>query len=153
MDRSKENILERIRSVSAEKDILAEISKILYEEVGHYDWVGFYLVNPEDENELLLGPFSGEPTEHVRIPVGRGICGQAVATQSVFVVPDVSLEDNYLSCSPHVRSEIVVPLIEGEEVWGEIDVDSHTPDAFTAEDRHFLEEVAVLLSERRRNRG
>ncbi|HPJ69640.1 MAG TPA: GAF domain-containing protein [Candidatus Mcinerneyibacteriales bacterium] len=153
MDRSKEKILERIRSVSAEKDILAEISKILYEEVGHYDWVGFYLVNPEDENELLLGPFSGEPTEHVRIPVGRGICGQAVATQSVFVVPDVSLEDNYLSCSPHVRSEIVVPLIEGEEVWGEIDVDSHTPDAFTAEDRHFLEEVAVLLSERRRNRG
>lgn len=153
MDRSKEKILERIRSVSAEKDILAEISKILYEEVGHYDWVGFYLVNPEDENELLLGPFSGEPTEHVRIPVGRGICGQAVATQSVFVVPDVSLADNYLSCSPHVRSEIVVPLIEGEEVWGEIDVDSHTPDAFTAEDRHFLEEVAVLISERRRNRG
>lgn len=153
MDRSKEKILERIRSVSAEKDILAEISKILYEEVGHYDWVGFYLVNPEDENELLLGPFSGEPTEHVRIPVGRGICGQAVATQSVFVVPDVSLADNYLSCSPHVRSEIVVPLIEGEEVWGEIDVDSHTPDAFTADDRHFLEKVAVLISERRRNRG
>lgn len=153
MNSEYREILERIRAVPSGQDILAEISKILYNGVSHYDWVGFYLINPEKSDELLLGPFSGEPTEHVRIPVGRGICGQAVATQSVFIVPDVSLEENYLSCSPHVKSEIVVPLTDGEEVWGEIDIDSHTPDAFTPEDRTLLEEVAATLSERRKSRG
>lgn len=153
MNREYREILEQIRAIPGEKDVLAEISRILYNGISHFDWVGFYLINPEKNDELLLGPFSGEPTEHVRIPVGRGICGQAVATQSVFIVPDVSLEENYLSCSPHVRSEIVVPLTDGEDVWGEIDIDSHTPDAFTSEDRTLLEEVAATLSERRGSRG
>jgi|MTBAKSStandDraft_2_1061841.scaffolds.fasta_scaffold01210_5 GAF domain-containing protein len=153
MNREYREILERIMAVPEDKDILAEISRILYNRISHFDWVGFYLINPENKDELLLGPFSGEPTEHVRIPVGRGICGQAAATQSVFVVPDVSLEENYLSCSPHVRSEIVVPLAHGELVWGEIDIDSHTPDAFTSEDRILLEEVAEYLSQRRGSRG
>ncbi|HHH84758.1 MAG TPA: GAF domain-containing protein [Firmicutes bacterium] len=146
-------ILEQIKAIPAETDMLAEISKILYNGIVHFDWVGFYMINPENKNELLLGPFSGEPTEHVRIPVGRGICGKAAAIKSVFIVPDVSLEENYLSCSPHVKSEIVVPLKDGEEVWGEIDIDSHTPDAFTPEDRIFLEEVASLLSEWRGRHG
>jgi GAF domain-containing protein len=150
MNSPYKTVLNEIKNMNTDKDILAEIAKLLYCSFDAYDWVGFYLVNPENEDELLLGPFSGEPTEHVIIPVGRGICGQAVATQSVFVVPDVSLEENYLSCSPHVRSEIVVPLKDKENVWGEIDIDSHQPDAFTDEDRLFLEQVADFISQRRK---
>ncbi|HDS03005.1 MAG TPA: GAF domain-containing protein [Firmicutes bacterium] len=150
MNSPYKTVLNEIKNMNTDKDILAEIAKLLYCSFDTYDWVGFYLVNPENEDELLLGPFSGEPTEHVIIPVGRGICGQAVATQSVFVVPDVSLEENYLSCSPHVRSEIVVPLKDKENVWGEIDIDSHQPDAFTDEDRLFLEQVADFISQRRK---
>jgi len=98
---------------------------LLVENVPHYDWVGFYLVD-KAKKELVLGPFVGEPTEHVRIPFGRGICGQAAERRTTFVVQDVSKEGNYLACSPKVKSEIVIPLFKGGEIIGELDIDSHT---------------------------
>ena len=92
---------------------------------------------------LVLGPYSGESTEYVRIPFGKGICGQAADSGETFVVDDVSTEDNYLSCSVSVRSEIVIPLVSSDgELLGELDIDSHTPRGFPPEDVRFLEWVA-----------
>ena len=95
---------------SKDPNKLQMICKLLKEEVDHYDWVGFYLVDELDDRMLVLGPFSGEPTQHVRIPFGRGICGQAAETGRLFLIQDVAAVDNYLSCSSDVRSEIVLPI-------------------------------------------
>ncbi|MGC9520388.1 MAG: GAF domain-containing protein [Anaerolineae bacterium] len=120
---------------------LEALCALLRDQVPHYDWVGFYLVDSEAERELVLGPYVGAPTEHTRIPFGEGICGQAADTEQTFIVQDVSLETNYLSCSPDVRSEIVVPLVRDGEVLGELDIDSHALSPFTAQDHAFLEQV------------
>lgn len=125
---------------------LAGICKILNERLPHYDWVGFYLVNPAHPRELLLGPFVGAPTEHIRIPFGKGICGQAAASEEVFVVDDVARETNYLSCSPFVRSEIVLPIFHDGNIVGELDIDSHIAGNFDIDDRVFLTELCRNLS-------
>lgn len=117
------------------------LCNLLHEEVPHYDWVGFYLVAPGAEM-LVLGPYQGASTDHVRIPWGGGVCGQAAERDETIIVPDVRQEGNYLACSIHVRSEIVVPVRSGGTVIAEIDIDSHTPAAFTEEDRLFLEALA-----------
>jgi L-methionine (R)-S-oxide reductase len=119
---------------------------LLAERVAHYDWVGYYLVDPESPRELFLGPYVGEPTEHGRIPFGRGICGQAAETEETFIVQDVTAESNYLSCSLSVRSEIVVPVFHEGRIVGEIDIDSHALAPFTEEDRALLERVAELTA-------
>ncbi len=95
-------------------------------EMAKCDWVGFYLVDPHREERLVLGPFSGEPTEHTSIAFGEGICGQAADTLQVFVVDDVEAESNYLSCSPSVKSEFVAPVMMKGVLVGELDIDSHT---------------------------
>jgi putative methionine-R-sulfoxide reductase with GAF domain len=109
---------------------LQAVCELLKAEVPHYDWVGFYLTDPNAERELVLGPFAGEPTEHVRI----------------LIVPNVAAETNYLSCSPTVKSEIVLPILKAGEVMGELDIDSHTIDAFSEEDRAFLLKVCYAAS-------
>ena len=125
--------------------LLERVCGLLKERVESYDWVGFYLVDPERERELVLGPFAGEPTDHKRIRFGQGICGQAADLLKVFIVPDVTKESNYLSCSAQVRSEIVIPLFRGETLVGELDIDSHLPDPFDEKDRLFLEKVGALV--------
>lgn len=107
--------------------------------------MGFYIVD-SSQRELLLGPFAGRPTQHVTICFGRGICGQTVEKGETLVVQDVSEEANYLSCSPKVRSEIVVPVLREGEIVGELDIDSHTLAPFSGEDRAFLEEVCDMVS-------
>ncbi len=126
---------------------LHAVCALLEKRVAHYNWVGFYRVDPTHKRELVLGPFVGAPTEHTRIAFGQGICGQAADTEMTFVIQDVSQETNYLSCSPHVKSEIVVPVFKHGTVVGEIDIDSHTLAPFTEADRAFLEQVAVLVAE------
>lgn len=111
-----------------------------------FGWVGFYLVDPGEPGSLVLGPFSGEPTVHVRIPFGRGVCGRAASTLETIVVADVSSDSDYLACSPTVRSEIVIPVFHSGRLVGELDMDSDTPSAFTPGDREFLEEIASLFS-------
>src|SRR5580698_3216358 len=97
----------------------------------NYDWTGFYMLDPNDSQTLVLGPFVGDPTPHVRIPVTEGICGAAVASGESVIVDDVNADLRYLSCSIHTRSEIVVPIYAHQVVIGEIDIDSHTRATFT----------------------
>lgn len=125
---------------------LRQICELLGDQIPYYDWVGFYLVDPENPNELVLGPYIGEPTDHIRIPFGRGICGQAAERKETFVIQDVSSQDNYLSCSINVRSEIVVPIMLDGRVIGEIDIDSHMVGPFTDEDSEFLKRLAELIA-------
>jgi L-methionine (R)-S-oxide reductase len=110
-----------------------------------YDWTGVYLL--ETEGTLVLSHFIGAPTPHTRIPLSKGICGAAAREKQTLIVPDVQADPRYLSCSLATRSEIVVPIIKDGSVYGEIDIDSHEPDAFGPADREELEQVAALLAE------
>lgn len=108
-------ILNNIKKLPAEaennKMLLQGICEILESRVEHYDWVGFYLVNEESSNELVLGPYVGAKTEHTHISFGKGICGQVANTHHTFIVQDVREQNNYLACSLEVRSEIVEPIM------------------------------------------
>lgn len=119
---------------------LQQVCHLLRENIDYYDWVGFYFRNGEKE-ELILGPYAGEPTDHTVIPFGKGICGQVALSGQNFVVPDVTAQDNYIACSITVKSEIVVPLFVNGENIGQIDIDSHVADPFTEADERFLEFV------------
>jgi GAF domain-containing protein len=127
---------------------LQQICELLKKNVTYYNWVGFYFKNG-DKNELKLGPYAGEPTDHTIIPFGKGICGQVALSNQNFVVPDVTAQDNYIACSITVKAEIVVPLFVNGQNMGQIDIDSNTIDPFTAEDERFLEfvnaEIAKIL--------
>jgi GAF domain-containing protein len=143
------SLLSRIRELAAvapsldalETGIVAAIAK----ELPHYNWTGFYMLDPADPQTLVLGAFVGEPTLHIRIPVSEGICGAAVASGETVVVDDVNSDPRYLSCSLRTKSEIVVPIRAHGRVVGEIDIDSHTSAAFSAIDRRFLEEAARIV--------
>ncbi len=126
---------------------LQNICKLLKENAMHYDWVGFYFVDRENSNELILGPFEGAPTEHTRIPFGQGVCGQVAKDKKSRIVQDIAQEENYLSCSIDVKSEIVVPIFKKGKFIGEIDIDSYTIAAFSDEDEEFLKMIAEKVSE------
>ncbi|MCB0382796.1 MAG: GAF domain-containing protein [Psychroserpens sp.] len=125
---------------------LLDLCKLLEAQVSYYNWVGFYFKNG-NKNELKLGPYVGEPTDHTIIPFGKGICGQVAVSNQNFVVPDVSAQDNYIACSITVKAEIVIPIFVNGENIGQIDIDSNTPDPFTEEDERFLEFVCKKVSE------
>ena len=119
--------------------------RTLREYAAHYNWVGIYM---REGDELVLVAWDGpEATQHVRIPVGQGICGLAASTGETVVVDNVNTDDRYLACFPQTRAEIVVPLLRGEEMIGEIDIDSDTQAAFTRADRDLIEEAAAILTE------
>jgi L-methionine (R)-S-oxide reductase len=120
---------------------------VIAERLPSYNWVGFYMLDPGDDGILVLGPFRGAPTEHTRIPVTQGICGAAVAQGETVIVEDVFSDPRYLSCSIDTRSEIVVPIMAGGKIVGEIDIDSHTINAFGPADRRFLEECAAVFGQ------
>ncbi|MEM1001669.1 MAG: GAF domain-containing protein [Bacteroidota bacterium] len=124
---------------------LFKVCELLEQEVSYYNWVGFYFKNGSKE-ELKLGPYVGEPTDHTIIPFGKGICGQVALSNENFVVPDVSAQDNYIACSITVKSEIVVPMFLNGVNIGQIDIDSNTPDPFSKEDEDFLEFVCLEVS-------
>jgi GAF domain-containing protein len=103
-------------------------------------------VDNERRNELILDSFEGEPTEHKRIPFGRGICGQAAEQKRTFLVQDVSKQTNYLSCSADVKSEIVIPVFKRGKFVGELDIDSHSLSPFSREDETFLKKIGKMAS-------
>ena len=126
-------------------DLLPQICKVLKQEVYHYDWVGFYILDP-GKNELDLGPFVGKPTPHTHIPVGKGICGQVAESSQTMVVQDVTQVDNYISCGLDVQSEIVVPILKDAKFVAELDIDSHSPAPFQPDDLTFLSNICDLLA-------
>ncbi len=121
------------------------IVEIIRRRLPYYNWTGFYMLDPEDSNVLVLGPFRGAPTAHIRIPVTEGICGAAVAQGTSIIVDDVASDQRYLACSIETRSEIVVPVRVNGKIVGEIDIDSHERAAFSPQDRRFLEECAAIV--------
>jgi GAF domain-containing protein len=146
-----ETVLEEIRGLAAIAETLEqfqrETAQLVRRELKGYDWVGYYMLDPTDENYLVLAPFSGAPTEHTRIPVSEGICGAAVATGETLVIDDVHADPRYLSCSIETQSEIVVPIRVNGKIVGEIDIDSHAPAAFRGDDRAFVEAWALVAGE------
>ena len=143
----KNKIINIINNNSIIEDVLRVICRYLKQEIDYYDWVGFYFKNG-NKKELKLAQFAGEPTEHVIIPFGKGICGQVAVSNQNFVVQDVSEQQNYISCGIKVKSEIVIPIFVNGENIGQIDIDSHTMNPFTEKDTELLEfvcqEVAKL---------
>ena len=141
---------------SLENDIIAAIDaapnaavamddtvRLLKERLSYYTWAGIYLL---EGDELVLGPYVGKPSPHTRIPLNRGICGAAASEKATIIVDDVNSDPRYLACSIETRSEIVVPIMRGDTVLGEIDVDSDGVAAFGDEDRQLLETVADALA-------
>jgi L-methionine (R)-S-oxide reductase len=126
--------------------ILREAVKTIKSSDDRYDWVGAYLLNP-DENVLWLHNYVGEGTEHARINVGEGVCGTAVAEKKNQNVPDVTKVENYLSCSRRVKSELVILIRASDEILGQIDIDSHTAAAFNDKDEEAIGAVADKLAE------
>ena len=141
----------QIETITSNKEALLNeklllICSLLEEKISYYNWVGFYFKNG-NKNELKLGPYVGEPTDHIIIPFGKGICGQVAISNQNFVVPDVAAQDNYIACSISVKAEIVIPIFVNGENIGQIDIDSNTADPFTKEDEHFLEFVCGKVAE------
>jgi L-methionine (R)-S-oxide reductase len=142
-------LLSYIRELASTATSLQSLQENIVESIAqrlsYYSWTGFYMLDPNDPETLVLGPFVGDPTPHVRIPVTQGICGAAVASGRTVIVDDVNADPRYLSCSIKTQSEIVVPIHAHGKIVGEIDIDSHQAAAFTESDRQFLEETARIL--------
>ena len=107
-----------------------------------YTSVYLYMLHGD---ELVLEAFAGRDTEHTRIPVGKGVCGTAVATGRDQNVPDVRALEHYIACNTWTRSELVVLIRRGDKILGQIDVDSDEPDPFTAEETAEVRRVADAL--------
>ena len=136
-------ITESNTSVSEKRQAICDYLK---QEIDYYHWVGFYFKNG-DKAELKLAEFAGEPTQHTIIPFGKGICGQVAISNKNFVVPDVTAQDNYISCGFKVKSEIVIPIFVNGENVGQIDIDSHITNPFTEQDEQFLEFVCEKVAQ------
>ena len=137
---------QKIKTILLQKDtsnVLQQVVNFLQKHFKQYNWVGIYVIQ---NDVLVLGPWRGkEATEHVRIPIGRGVCGSAAQRGKTEIVDDVSKDNRYLSCFLSTRSEIVVPIKKGIKVVGEIDIDSVVFAAFDKNDVAFLEKIADML--------
>ena len=145
---ARQDALEAIERVVADEpdsdEIVRRVVDLLHDRVPQYSWVGIYFV---EGDELALGPWKGpQATEHVRIPIGQGVCGAAAASGVTEIVDDVNSDPRYLACFLSTRSEIVVPISYDGMVVAEIDIDSDVPSAFGDDDRAMLERVAELIS-------
>ena len=120
---------------------LANASALLWQEMPDLNWVGFYKIT---DGILVLGPFQGKPA-CVRIPVGKGVCGTAVAEDKVQLVYDVHNFPGHIACDSASNSEIVLPIHVGGQVWGVLDIDSPRIGRFTEADREGLEAVVTIL--------
>lgn len=120
---------------------LSNTSALLNQFFDRINWVGFYII---EEDQLVLGPFQGLPA-CVRIEIGKGVCGTAVARQKSIIVPDVHDFPGHIVCDAASRSEIVIPIIKNEQVLGVLDIDSPELDRFSDVDRQGLEKVVKTL--------
>jgi GAF domain-containing protein len=139
----QEELRSLISSTASVEVLMQNICELLNRQFLKYNWVGFYTLDKDDPNTLVIGPFVGAMTPHTRIPLDEGICGAAVSTGETVVVDDVNADPRYLACSLETKSEIVVPIFVNGKIIGEIDIDSHFPAAFTTDDRALIEYCAV----------
>ena len=121
---------------------LANASALLWQELEDINWVGFYQLH---QGKLVLGPFQGKPA-CIEIPVGKGVCGRAVAENKVQRVEDVHAFPGHIACDSASNSEIVLPLYCRGEIWGVLDIDSPSFGRFTREDAQWLEEISAIIS-------
>jgi len=129
------------------KSVMEHIAQRLHEKMTRYNWVGFYLVDPTDSGILLVGPFVGSFTPNARIPLNKGLCGAAASSGQTIVVHDVSADSRYLSGSPMVRCEIVVPISVKNNLAAELDVESYFDNTFTQSEQEFVEACATVVGE------
>ena len=137
------SIVSAVESAKGPVEAMTEAVRLLKDNLPYYSWAGIYVL---EGDELVLGPYLGKPSPHTRIPLNRGICGAAASEKATIIVDDVNSDPRYLACSIETKSEIVVPILRGEQVFGEIDIDSDRPAAFTQKDRELLEAVAAALA-------
>ena len=123
---------------------LANISSLLMSQVADINWVGFYLVEPDDASTLWLGPFQGLPA-CTMIPFSKGVCGAAATTQKSMRVDDVDAFPGHIVCDSRSKSEVVVPIIKNQKLIGVLDVDSATHARFTASDLLFFEKIVDII--------
>jgi GAF domain-containing protein len=140
-------LVEELEAMKTRGAPLAEILDTavagLHQGDDRFNWTGIYEL---DGQTLRLGPFRGTPTEHTEIPVGKGVCGTAVAESRDLNIPDVRATSNYLACSARTRSELVVLIRDGERIFAQIDIDSHRVNAFDLSATRKVEQVAAWLS-------
>src|SRR5688500_6959198 len=130
--------------LAGERDLIANAANtaaLLFDALPDLNWAGFYLLNG---GELIVGPFQGKPA-CVRIALGSGVCGTAAAKRATLVVPDVHAFPGHIACDAASRSEIVVPLILGENLLGVLDIDSPRLARFDAEDQRGIERLAEIF--------
>jgi L-methionine (R)-S-oxide reductase len=130
------------RARQGTEEFLRDVVQRVYDRNSTWDWVGVYLLVGDT---LVLGPYVGEPTEHVSIPIGVGVCGTAVQRDTNMLVDDLRAQDNYLACSLHTRSELVVLIRDRGEVVGQFDIDSDQVGAFGPQDEQLLERLAASI--------
>ena len=149
MDRrvNYEQVIRRLQQLTADIPYeianLANASALLWAALPEINWVGFYKMV---DGQLVLYPFQGK-TACVRIQVGKGVCGTAVAEDATQLVPDVHQFPGHIACDCASNSEIVVPIHVGGKIWGVLDIDSPVLDRFSEEDREGLEAFVALLEE------
>jgi len=138
-------IIRRVRAAAGPNEAAVALVRELKNRFERFTWVGVYRMQDDtlvlDDREYL-----GLAPEHVRIALTEGVCGAAARERETQIVPDVCNDPRYLSCSPTVKSEIVVPIFSGGEVIGVLDIDSNDPDAFSDDDRRFLERLVGRVS-------
>lgn len=138
-------ILETLEASDAKGFELRVEAMTLLDQLPLYNWSGIYRL---EGDELVLDAYVGAPTDHDRIPVGRGVCGAAVADNETKNIADVREIENYLACSLETRSELVVLIRDGDAILGQIDIDSHTVSAFDDSDEALLDEIGQILAQR-----
>lgn len=138
-------VIEIVENSGSSEAKLQAICELLHNSVPYYDWVGFYIEDAENPRTLCLGPYAGEPTEHTVIPFGRGICGRVAESGETLVIQDVTKEENYLSCSVSVKSEIVLPIKRYGKFIAQLDIDSHAESPFSDSDVEFLTKVCEAV--------
>lgn len=125
---------------------LANAAALLGQFLTDINWVGFYLVDESQEKkELVLGPFQGLPA-CVRIPLGKGVCGTSAQRRETVLVPDVHAFPGHIACDAASQSEIVVPILRGEELIGVLDIDSPNLNRFDETDQRYLEQFVQKLA-------
>jgi GAF domain-containing protein len=122
---------------------LANTSAFLWQEMPDINWVDFYKM---EDGALILGPFQGKPA-CIRIPVGRGVCGTAVAEDQVQLVYDVHDFPGHIACDSASNSEIVLPIHVNGEIWGVLDIDSPYVGRFTEDDQEGLTKIVAIIED------